>query len=150
MNVLSGAHSVSRIGYHLVWCPKYRGSVLGGYIGRVCDRLLRAICRERGVEVIASAVAPDHVHLMVQCGPDVRPSDLVRRLKGKSSRILRDAFPELVRWCPEALWQRGSFIDSVGHGQERVESYIREQSPRYCMEHASSAPSASAGAAGRS
>ncbi|MEV5740654.1 transposase [Microbispora rosea] len=50
------------VGYHVVWCPKYRRPVLGG---RVKERLelIHAKAGERGWEIVALEVMPDHGHL---------------------------------------------------------------------------------------
>ena len=64
---------------------------------------------------------------------------IAKRLKGRSSKLLRNQFPQLKEWCPDHLWApscyqktfQKSFIknasQSVGHGWEVVERYISGQ-----------------------
>ena len=50
----------------------------------------------------------DHVHLMVNCHPKLAISNLVEKLKGKSSHFLRQEFWPLLRkklWG-DHLWSR--------------------------------------------
>jgi putative transposase len=48
-------------------------------------------------------------------------------IKGRTSRVLRKAFPHLKEWCPKALWAPSCFHGSVGNGWEVVEKYIISQ-----------------------
>jgi putative transposase len=78
--------------YHIVWCPKYRRRVLVGPVESAFKAILPAICERLGVEMIESEVMPDHVHLLVSIPPPVPLGDVIRRLKGASSRNLRQQF----------------------------------------------------------
>lgn len=70
---------------------------------------------------------PDHVHLLIDCNPRFGIMDVVTKLKGKTSRILREEFPELKRKIP-SLWTRSAFISSVGSvSLEVVKQYIENQ-----------------------
>ncbi|MBE0522345.1 MAG: transposase [Candidatus Methanoperedenaceae archaeon] len=54
-------------------------------------------------------------------------SFIARRLKGRSSRLLGEKFPELKKWCKDSLWAPSCYHGSVGHGWEVVEKYIAGQ-----------------------
>jgi predicted RNase H-like HicB family nuclease len=58
--------------------------------------------------------------------PDI-VSWIAKRIKGISSRELRQKFPHLKEWCPDHLWAPSCFHGSVGHGWEVVERYIDGQ-----------------------
>ena len=78
--------------YHVVWCPKYRRSVL---VNGVDDRLkgiIQTICTESRAEILQLEVMPAHVHLLVEVDPQYGIHRLVRAIKGCSSRLLRQEF----------------------------------------------------------
>src|SRR5574341_1024045 len=58
---------------------------------------------------------------------DVAMSYIAKKLKGRSSRILREEFPHLREWCGEHFWAPSCFHGSVGQGWEVVQKYIETQ-----------------------
>ncbi len=54
-------------------------------------------------------------------------SSIAKRIKGRSSKLLRDQFPQLKGWCPDHLWAPSYYHVSVGHGWEVLEKYISGQ-----------------------
>jgi putative transposase len=113
--------------YHLVRCPKYRRPVL---VDAVADRLkvlLAEKAAELGMTIHALEVMPDHVHLFVEGDPRWCVAEIVNRLKGYTSRVLRGEFRSLRSRLP-TLWTRSYFAGSVGHvSAATVERYIAEQ-----------------------
>jgi len=84
------ATTVYNIGYHLIWCPKYRRRVLAGEVAERLKELLLQKAREIEVEIVEMEVMPDHVHLFVKTAPTNSPHFIVQQLKGYSSRLLRE------------------------------------------------------------
>jgi putative transposase len=121
------AGAVYSLKYHVVWCPKYRRPVL---VGGVADRLRELIAEkaaELGMTIHALEVMPDHVHLFVESDPTRCVAEIVNRLKGATSRVLRSEFPSLRSRLP-TLWSRSYYAGSVGHvSAATVERYIAEQ-----------------------
>ena len=78
-----GSHSVFRLHVHLVWCTKYRKSVLVSDVGHRFRELARQVCSDLGVEVISGVVAKDHVHVLVSMPPQVSVSKLVQEGEGE-------------------------------------------------------------------
>ena len=119
--------SVYNIGYHLIWCPKYRRSVL---IGEVRDKLillLKIKSEEIGLEIVQIEVMPDHVHLFVKASPVDSPHFIVQQLKGYTSHELRGEFAHLRSKLP-TLWTRSYYCESVGHiSDATITKYIKEQ-----------------------
>jgi len=70
----------------------------------VAEAIIRKTCKELDIEVIDMSVSPDHIHLFIQYPPKYSVSFIAKRLKGRSSRILRQEFPELKEWCKSSLW----------------------------------------------
>ena len=120
-------HTVSLLTDHLVFSPKYRGKVLLGEVAEAAEEIIRENCKERDIEVIDMAVGVDHVHLFIKYPPKYSVSWIAKRIKGRSSKLLRDKFPELKDLCQGHLWAPSCYHGSVGHGWEVVERYIMGQ-----------------------
>ncbi|MFC2111557.1 IS200/IS605 family transposase, partial [Bacteroidota bacterium] len=91
----SNGHTVSQLSAHIVWSTKYRYSVLKGDIQVRCRSLLIQICEAEDVIILKGVVSKDHVHIHINYRPSQSVSDLVKKLKGRSSRKLQQEFPEL-------------------------------------------------------
>lgn len=112
---------------HIVWCPKYRRKVLVGGIETRLESLLREKAVEHGCAIHAIEVMPDHVHLFLEHDPTMCVAEIVNRLKGFTSKVLREEFPALRSRLP-TLWSRSYYCGSVGHVSETaVKKYIEGQ-----------------------
>ena len=113
--------------YHVVWCPKYRRSVLINGVDERLQSILLEIAEETRSEVIEMEIMPDHVHLLVECDPQFGINKLIRMMKGRSSRQLRSEFPWLKSRIP-SLWTSSYFVSTVGGTTlEVVKQYIENQ-----------------------
>jgi putative transposase len=116
--------------YHVVWCPKYRRPVLVKGVDDRLKEILRQTAIELQAEVIELEVMPDHVHLLCEVDPQFGIHRLVKRLKGRSSRLLRQEFPGLKRRLP-SLWTNSYFVATVGGAPLSViKQYIESQKGR--------------------
>ena len=121
----SGA--VFSLKYHLVWCPKYRRPVLEGAIEERLREVLESVRAEHGWTIHVLEVMPDHVHLFIESDPIYSVAEIVNRLKGASSRILRSEFPALRSRLP-TLWSRSYYAGTVGAVSDAVvRRYIESQ-----------------------
>jgi putative transposase len=112
----SNGHTVSRRSVHIVWCTKYRYSVLIGDIQIRCRTLLIQICEAEDVRILKGVVSRDHVHLHLEYRPSSCVSDLAKKLKGRSSRKLQQEFPELKkRYWGRHFWAIGYGCWSTGN-----------------------------------
>ncbi len=119
--------AVFNIGYHLIWCPKYRRKVLVGDVEIRLKQLLTDKANEIGVSIETMEVMPDHVHLFIKATPVLSPHYIVQQLKGFTSHALRSEFPKLKSKLP-TLWTRSYYCESIGHiSAETVTRYIEEQ-----------------------
>lgn len=122
-------HCVYQINYHFVWIPRYRKKVLVGAVAKRLQAICATIATELEFEILALEVMPDHVHLFVSCPPKWSPAEVVRRFKGRSSRLLMQEFPQLKRqyWGGKTLWAEGYYIGTAGHvSAETIRRYIEE------------------------
>jgi len=98
-----------------------------GDVAEVAEEIIRETCKELDIEIIDMAMNVDHVHLFIKYPPKYSVSWIAKRIKGRSSKLLRDQFPQLKEWCPDHLWAPSCYHGSVGHGWEVVERYISGQ-----------------------
>jgi len=113
--------------YHVVWCPKYRRKVLMEGIAERLKQIIAEVCQEHQAEIVQLEVMPDHVHLLVECDPQFGIHRLVRLLKGRSSRLLRQEFAVLKRKLP-TLWTNSYFVSTIGAAPLSVmKQYIENQ-----------------------
>jgi putative transposase len=113
--------------YHVVWCPKYRRKVLKNGIDTRLKELIQETCVEISADIIEMEIMPDHVHLLIEVDPQYGIHKAVKLIKGKSSRILRQEFPELRSRLP-TLWTNSYFVSTVGGAPLAIiKQYIENQ-----------------------
>ena len=120
-----GSHSLFDLKLHVVWITKYRKPVLSGEAGQRLRDIIRRICEELEVEILAGNVRLDHVHFLVSIPPKLSVSKLMQRLKGVSARRLLQSNK---KFWGKHLWARGYFAVSSGNVTDDViAEYIKNQ-----------------------
>ena len=127
-----GNHTVTRFTVHLVWITKYRYHVLKGEIQRRCRELLIQVCDSEDVRILKGVVSKDHVHMHIEYPPSKSISDLVKGLKGRSSRLLQKEFPELgKRYWGKHMWGIGYGAWSAGNiTDDLIQEYLEHHKDR--------------------
>jgi putative transposase len=116
-----GSHTVSRLTAHLVWITKYRYDVLKGDNQLRCRELIVQICDAEIVHILKGVVSKDHGHMLIEYPPRTALSELVKRLKGRTSRILQQEFPQLRKqYWGRHFWAIGYGVWSTGNITEEV------------------------------
>jgi putative transposase len=127
MDYIHEQHTVHLIVYHIIWCPKRRRKVLQGKVTERLEQIVHEVVDENEWHVIQVAIQPDHVHLCIRSNPYTLPTDIARLIKGRSSHLLREEFPHLMRM--PSLWTRSTFYSTAGNvSAEVIEQYIERQS----------------------
>ena len=122
-------NKVYLIQYHLVWCPKRRKPVLVGKIKERLEQIIYEVADELGIKVLKLVINPDHLHLFISAYPTLPVHKIVKRIKGRSSNILRREFPELLKL--PSLWTHSYFVATIGNvSKETIEKYIEAQKGR--------------------
>ena len=121
-----GSHTVSRLTSHIVWVTKYRYHVLEGDIQKRCRELVIQVCEGEEVRILKGVVSKDHVHIHIEYPPRIALSELVKRMKGRSSRLLQKEFPKLQqRYWGKHFWATGYGVWSTGNiTDEMVQQYL--------------------------
>ena len=122
-----GGHTVSRLTVHLVWVTKYRYKVLTGDIQKRCRELLIQVCDTEDVRILSGVVSKDHIHMHIEYPPSVSLSNLLKRMKGRTSRLLQKEYTELSkRYWGKHLWGIGYGAWSTGNiTEEIVQEYLK-------------------------
>lgn len=82
--------------YHVVWCPKYRYSVLINEADERLKELIKEICEHLNAEIIEMEIMLDHVHLFMEVDPQYGIHKADKQIKDYSSRrVLREEIPWL-------------------------------------------------------
>jgi len=126
MNYRYGSHTVFKIQYHFVFVTKYRYQVLKGDISLKVRELIRQTCNAFEIEILKGVVSKDHVHLLVSAPPNMAPSEIMRRIKGRSSSKLFESYPDLKkRYWGRHFWARGYFCVTSGDlTEEMIKEYL--------------------------
>lgn len=119
--------TVHNLGYHIIWCPKYRRDVLKDGVDVRLKELLLLKSNELGCVIDVQEIMPDHVHIFIKSNPTLSPHYIVQQLKGYTSRILRREYKQLRTRIP-TLWTRSYYCESIGHiSEETIKKYIEDQ-----------------------
>jgi len=113
----------------MIWVTKYRYKVLNGKIAERLRELIRQGCEARGITIVKGNVGKDHVHMLISCPTDIAPSKIAQYLKGRSSKLIQEEFPELKKkYWGQHLWATGYFCATVGTvTDETIKEYIEDQ-----------------------
>ena len=126
----TNANIAFQCAYHVVWCPKYRRKVIGGRMEQRLKEIIAEVIAERGAWLVELETMPDHVHLLVEVDPQLGVHKLVKAIKGRSSRLLREEFPWLKSRLP-SLWTNSYFVATVGGAPLSViKRYVQTQKDR--------------------
>ena len=121
-----GSHTIYTIEYHFVWVTKYRYKVLLGEIGVRVRDLVRQSCEAFEIKILKGVVSKDHIHILVSAPPNMAPSEIMRRVKGRTSSKLFEEFPHIKkRYWGRHFWARGYFCATVGQmTEEMIKEYL--------------------------
>ena len=126
-SIKSNRHVSYSCKYHVVFCPKYRRKVLVDGVDIRLKEIIYQVATELSCEVMELEVMPDHVHILCEVDPQFGVHKFVRRVKGRSSRLLRQEFSQLKSKLP-TLWTNSYFVSTVGGAPIAIlKQYIEAQ-----------------------
>jgi putative transposase len=125
-------HCTYNCSYHIVWTPRFRGSVLAPtFIKAELKREFKQIAHWKGLIIYAWHIGDDHIHLYLGIPPKYSVSYIIQVLKGKTSLWLK----KKTRKIPHGpFWGRGYFVSTVGVQEQALRKYIEHQS-RYQVQN---------------
>lgn len=125
----STGNAIYDIQYHFVWIPKYRKRVLLGKIKTRLTELLSECAEINQFDILELSIQPDHVHILLSAKPRYSPSEIMRFVKGGTSRVIRKEFPELQEFLwGGSFWADGYFVSTHSVvSEDVVRNYIKNQ-----------------------
>ena len=132
MDYRYGSHTVYQIEYYFVWVTKYRHKVLVGELAVRVREWVRETCEAFEIRIVKGVVSQDHVHILVSAPPNMAPSEIMRRIKGRTSSKLFEEFPHVKkRYWGQHFWARGYFCATVGQmTEEMIKQYLEHHFER--------------------
>ena len=121
--------TVSMINYHFVFCPRYRRKLflVAGFEARFKE-LVAQICEQNDIVILAMECHVDHCHLFVNAPPILSAADVMKIIKGNTSRQLKqELFPNIEM----QMWTRSYFVSTAGDvSNATIQRYVEEQKTR--------------------
>jgi len=126
-----GGHTKYSLSVHMIFVTKYRKKLFFGRIADDVKQYLYDAANKADIRIITMETDEDHVHMLLRYRPDMRISDVVRRLKQYSTYNMWKSHKELLSryfWKHKVLWSDGYFACSIGEvSQKMIERYIQNQ-----------------------
>lgn len=123
--------TVSLVNYHFVFCPRYRRRIfVNSEVDARFKALVQEIAKENEWNIIAIETDKDNCHLLINVQPTYSPSKIMKIIKGKTSRIIRQEFEHLSKM--PSVWTRSYFVSTAGNvSSEIIKRYVENQRTRY-------------------
>ena len=127
-DVHSLSHTKWECKYHIIFAPKYRRKVFYGEKRYEIGRILRELCRWKGVNLLEAEACPDHIHMLVEIPPKMSVSNFMGFLKGKSSLMIYEKWGNMkYKYRNRQFWCRGYYVSTVGKNEKKISEYIQTQ-----------------------
>ena len=111
-----------------MFAPKYRRKVFYGSKRNEIVKILKELCRWKGVEIVEGEACADHIHILVKIPPKISISGFMGFLKGKSSLMIYEKWSNIkYQYRNREFWCKGYYVDTVGKNTEKITEYIRNQ-----------------------
>ena len=140
MKLMKKNHTVCTLGYHIIFCTKYRHEILKNDIEVNCKRIISDVCIHYHWLLKSIEIMPDHVHIFIQAPHTVAPSTIIQTIKSISAVHLFTKYPDIKKkkFWGSGLWSKSTYIGSVGHVSENtITKYIESQQPHFSSETSS-------------
>lgn len=114
--------------YHIIFSPKYRRREIYGKLRNDIGKIIRGLCKRKGINIIEAECCVDHIHMLVEIPPKYSVAEVMGYIKGKSSLMIFDRHANLkYKYGNRHFWCRGYYVDTVGKNAKKIEEYVRNQ-----------------------
>ena len=122
------SHSKWLCKYHIVFTPKYRRKVIYYQLRADIQKIIKDLCKWKGIEIIEGHMISDHIHLLLSIPPKYSVSQIMGYLKGKSEMMIFERHANLkYKFGNRHFWAEGYYVSTVGLNTATIQKYIREQ-----------------------
>ncbi|MBO5651750.1 MAG: IS200/IS605 family transposase [Selenomonas sp.] len=127
-DIHSLSHTKWECKYHIVFAPKYRRKVFFGKMRYEIGKIIRELCRWKGINLLEAEACPDHIHILVEVPPKFSISNFMGFLKGKSSLMIYEKWGNMkYKYRNRQFWCRGYYVSTVGKNEKKIAEYIQKQ-----------------------
>lgn len=117
---------VMQVSYRIT--PKYRRKIIYYELRADIQKIIKDLCKWKGVEILEGHMMPDHIHLLVSIPPKISVSQFMGYLKGKSAMMIFERHANLkYKFGNRNFWATGYYVSTVGLNAKSIAKYIREQ-----------------------
>ena len=122
------SHSKWLCKYHIVFTPRYRRKVIYYQLRADIQKIIKDLCKWKGIEIIEGHMMPDHIHLLLSIPPKYSVSQIMGYLKGKSVMMIFERHANLkYKFGNRHFWAEGYYVSTVGLNTATIQKYIRER-----------------------
>lgn len=122
------SHSKWLCKYHIVFTPKYRRKIIYYKLRIDIQKIIKDLCKWKGIEIVEGHMMSDHVHLLLSIPPKYSVSQIMGYLKGKSAMMIFERHSNLkYKFGNRHFWAEGYYVSTVGLNTATIQKYIREQ-----------------------
>ncbi len=122
------SHSKWLCKYHIVFTPKYRRKIIYYQLRKDIQKIIKDLCKWKGIEIVEGHMMSDHVHLLLSIPPKYSISQIMGYLKGKSAMMIFERHSNLkYKFGNRHFWAEGYYVSTVGLNTATIRKYIREQ-----------------------
>lgn len=117
------------LNYHLIFCVKYRRKVLTEKISERLKDIIINISKEFNTNITEQETDQDHVHVLFKSKPVLNISKFINSVKGISSRLLFQEFPEIrLKLWKGHLWSTSYCLLTTGQTTlDILKRYVQSQ-----------------------
>ena len=122
------SHSKWLCKYHIVFTPKYRRKIIYYKSRRDIQKIIKDLCKQKGIEIVEGYMMSDHIHLLLSIPPKYSVSQIMGYLKGKSAMMIFERHSNLkYKFGNRHFWAEGYYVSTVGLNTATIQKYIRKQ-----------------------
>jgi putative transposase len=127
-DISSLSHTKWNCKYHIVFTPKYRRKVIYYQLRADIQKIIKDLCKWKGIEIVEGHMMSDHVHLLLSIPPKYSISQIMGYLKGKSAMMIFERHANLkYKFGNRHFWAEGYYVSTVGLNTATIQKHIREQ-----------------------
>ena len=124
-------NAVFSLHYHFIIVVKYRRKVfVNDDIIECLKNVVEQVASDNDVTIIEQECGCDHLHILFKCKPTLNFKTFIQALKGRSARVLRAQYPDLLKdklWG-EHFWSPSYFLATTGNVTiDTLKAYIENQ-----------------------
>jgi putative transposase len=132
------SHNKTLLLYHLVFPSKYRRKVFGDAVEKSLKEICLNISCGYEIHFIEIGADEDHVHFLIQSVPTLKITDIVKKIKSITGRLIFKQHPEVKTMLYGGnFWSSGYYANTVGQyaNEKTISEYVKNQGKEYKQFH---------------